>query len=238
MNLGRFEIDNIYNEDCYQAIKDIPDKSIDLVIIDPPYEMETRGVGFHKKRDYYDDIENLGMHNGFNDYILSELERVMKQTNIYIFCNKNQLRQLFNFYKNKNVDLLIWNKNNPIPTTNNKYLSDLEYIFFARDEGVKLYGNYDSLSKIYTSNVNKLDKDRFEHPTIKPNILIKRYIENSSKPNDIVLDCFLGSGTTAVAAKDLGRHYLGFEISPKWFEIAKNRLNNIDANGQTSMFLK
>lgn len=178
------------------------------------------------------------MHNGFNDYILSELERVMKQTNIYIFCNKNQLRQLFNFYKDKNVDLLIWNKNNPIPTTNNKYLSDLEYIFFARDEGVKLYGNYDSLSKIYTSNVNKLDKDRFEHPTIKPHILIKRYIENSSKPNDIVLDCFLGSGTTAVAAKDLGRHYIGFEINKKWFDIAQNRLNNIDANGQTSMFLK
>lgn len=49
MTLGKFEVDTIYNLDCYQAIKDIPDKSVDLVIIDPPYEMETRGGGFHKR---------------------------------------------------------------------------------------------------------------------------------------------------------------------------------------------
>lgn len=234
--LGRFDLNRIYNEDCYKAIKDLPDKSIDLVIIDPPYLMDTRGKGFHKKIDYYDIIENEGLSSGINIGILIELERVMKATNIYIFCNKNLLRILFNFYKNKNIDLLVWNKTNPIPTTNNKYLSDIEYVFFARDEGVKLYGDYFSLKKFYISEVNKRDKDKFEHPTIKPYNLIKQYVSNSSREGDVILDCFLGSGTTAVACKNINRNYIGFEINKKWFDIATNRLNNINAHGQTSMF--
>ncbi len=236
MQLGRFEVNQIYNEDCYKAIKELPDKSIDLVIIDPPYLMDTRGGGFHKKRDYYDIIENEGLSSGINIGILIELERVMKATNIYIFCNKNLLSILFNFYKNKNIDLLVWNKTNPIPTINNKYLSDIEYVLFARDEGVKLHGDYSTLSKIYISDVNKKDKEKYEHPTIKPCNLIERYIYNSSKKGDVVLDCFLGSGTTAVACKHIGRNYIGFEINKKWFDIATNRLNNINAHGQTSMF--
>ena len=85
--------------------------------------------------------------------------------------------------------------------------------------------------------VLKKDKDKFNHPTIKPVEFVKRHLLHTTQPNDIVLDCFMGSGTTCVAAKDIGRHYIGFEIDEKWFRVAQDRLNNIDANGQTSMFL-
>lgn len=231
-----YEPNNIYLADCYEAIKQLPDKSVDLIVTDPPYLMETRGAGFHKKRDYYDEIHNDGLAVGIKQDLLCEFERVMKKTNIYIFCNKNLLPLLFQFYKDKNFDLLIWHKSNPIPTINQKYLSDIEYVFFARDKGVEMYNDYSTSSKVYTSVVNKADKEKFEHQTIKPLPLVQRLITNSSQPNDIVLDPFIGSGTTAVACKNLGRQYIGFEINPKWHKIAVDRLNNIQANGQMSFF--
>ena len=71
------------------------------------------------------------------------------------------------------------------------------------------------------------DKHNYNHPTIKPEELINKLIINSSKENDLVFDCFLGSGTTCVCAKNLKRNYLGFEIDKKYFEIAQDRLNGI-----------
>ena len=80
------------------------------------------------------------------------------------------------------------------------------------------------------------DKDKYNHPTIKPLNIIENLIINSSQPNDIVLDTFVGSGTTCVASKNLGRKYIGIELNDKFYDIANKRLNGMDANGQTSIF--
>ncbi|WP_288910966.1 site-specific DNA-methyltransferase [uncultured Thomasclavelia sp.] len=229
-------INTIQLGDCYELIKKIPDNSIDLIITDPPYEMETRGAGFHNKRDYYDLIHDKKMANGISENLLKEFDRVMKKTNIYIFCNKNQLPMYLKFYKNKNFDLLVWHKVNPIPTINNKYLSDLEYIVFARDKSVTMYNTYETSSKLFQSVVNKSDKQLYKHPTIKPLEIIKNLIINSSKEDNVILDCFCGSGTTCVAAKELGRRFIGIEIDKEYHKIATDRLNGINANGQTSIF--
>lgn len=93
--------------------------------------------------------------------------------------------------------------------------------------GVKLYGCVETKKKYYVSSCNVSDKDLYYHPTIKPLELIKNYIINSSKENDLILDCFLGSGTTAVAAKELNRHYIGFELNPQFYQIAIDRINGI-----------
>lgn len=235
-------LDNYLNKitcgDSYSLIKEIPDKSIDLIITDPPYELDTRGGGFHKKRDYYDEIHSTGLASGINDDLLKEFVRIQKAVNIYIFCNKNQLRQYFDFYKDYNCDLLVWHKTNPIPTVNNKYLSDIEYCFFARSEGVKLYGDYTTLSKVFTSQVNKKDKELFEHLTCKPIEFVKNLIINSSVENEIIFDPFVGSGTSCVAAKELNRQFIGIDAEPKWVKVANDRLNGIDAHGQISFLLR
>lgn len=218
-------VDNIFHMDCLQGMADLPDKSVDCIITDPPYEFDTRGVGFHKKRDYYDEIADKGLSKGIDEPFLREMERVMKATNIYLFCNKNQLRMYFDFYKDRNCDLLVWHKTNPIPVVNNKYLSDVEYIFFARDKGVRLYGEYATLSKVYTSQVNKKDLELYGHPTIKPLPLVQRLVCNSTQEGDLVLDPFLGSGTTAVACHISHRHYIGFENNRVYYEKAQERLN-------------
>ena len=125
-------------------------------------------------------------------------------------------------------DLFVWHKTNPIPTCNNKYLSDTEYCLIFREDGTSVnYGTYETKSKYYISEINKKDKELYNHPTIKPLEFVKNHIINSTQENDIVLDCFMGSGTTCVACKELNRRYIGIEINPEYFRIAQDRLNGI-----------
>ena len=256
----KIEPNNIYCGDCYELIKLVPDKSIDLVITDPPYEFVMGGKGHSelgsrkynnkgeiyaldtditkknigtgytsgggcfgtKKRAYHSQLaptdvsearkkyeEYVALHGkdeeserlrvianaidnrentsfiskGFDNSILDELCRVMKKINIYIWCNKNQLRQIIDYFDDKGcfIDLLTWNKTNPIPTCNNTYLSDIEYCVFAREQGVKVYGTVATKSKWFTSPCNVDDKKKYNHPTIKPLERIKQYVINSSQ---------------------------------------------------------
>lgn len=124
-------------------------------------------------------------------------------------------------------EILVWCKTNPTPLTNNVMLPSIEYCLMFREKGCKLYGSYETKSKYYISGINKTDKDLYSHPTIKPLEMVKTHILNSTQENEIVLDCFMGSGTTAVACKELGRNYIGFEINPKYYQIAIDRLKGI-----------
>ena len=253
---------NIYLGDAYELIKSLPDKSVQLVVTDPPYSIVGGGSGGCfgvEHRSYHQEYKTLGNDDhkeegidegngcdprncvcvGFDYSLLDELDRVMERINIYIFCNKNQISSLMKHYEDKgcNVDLLVWHKTNPIPTCNNKYLSDLEYIVFAREPGVGLGGTYETKSKLFESPCNKDDKDSYLHPTCKPLSILEVLISNSKKTdNDVVLDPFLGSGSTALAAKHCGCQYIGFEIEPKWFEVASNRLKGENAKGELNLF--
>lgn len=143
------------------------------------------------------------------------------------------------FFVNKNncsFDIIIWNKTNAMPLFNNKYLTDKEYCLYFRKGAYCNPSCYEDAKTVYYQPINVSDKDKFNHPTIKPMNIIETLIKNSSKPNEVVADFFMGSGTTCVACKNIGRKYIGFEINEKWFNIAKDRLNNIDATGQFSMF--
>ena len=133
--------------------------------------------------------------SGFDFKLLDEFERIMKKTNIYIWCSKAQVRKILDYYEDKdcNTDILTWHKDDVIPTCNNTYLSDTEYLIFAREKNVKLYGTVETKRKYYVSHCNRIDKSKYIHPTIKPINIIKNLIINSSLEGDIVLDSFSGS---------------------------------------------
>lgn len=133
-------------------------------------------------------------------------------------------------------EILVWCKTNPTPTTNQTWLPDIEYCLMFREKGTKLNDGIDLKHKWYVSPLNTSDKDLYKHPTIKPLDLVKKHILHSTQPGDIVLDCFCGSGTTCVAAKETGRKYIGMEIDKEYWKIANDRLNGINANGQMSIF--
>ena len=215
----------IYNIDCMEGLKLIDDNSIDLVIIDPPYLLNINNVkNLSNMNRYANDLLNL--KDGFDLKVLDLLIQKMKKINIYIYCSKRQVKDLLNYFSNKNCnhEILTCHKQNPSPLINNNYLPDTEYILFFREKGVKLYGNYHTKRKYYISLTNKVDKQKYKHPTIKPLELIEYHIENSSKEGDLILDCFAGSGTTLVGAINKNRRYIGFEIDKNYYEIAKKRI--------------
>lgn len=221
----------LFNGDCLEIMRGLPDNSVDLVITDPPYEIKggkSGGCFGREARKYHSGIYDTGLDKGVTNEVLDELYRVMKKPNIYIWCNKNQLRQYINFFEERGctTDLLTWHKTNPVPTCNNKYLSDTEYLLYFRAGGVPMYGSYATKKKYYITPCNKADKVKYKHPTIKPVEIIKNLVINSSKGGDTILDPFMGSGTTGVAVKEVGggRHFIGIELDKEYYEIAKKRI--------------
>lgn len=277
---------NIYKGNCYELIKDIPDKSIDLIYTDIPYLIGDHGGGtsdmalrikrnsellegktqlekwkdeairlkelmdnskdkseyekWHSQRASILNKINLNeadITSGIDYSIFDQYMRVMKKMNLFIWCSKNQILDILNWFsKYGTFDILTWNKTNPTPATNNNWLPDIEYCLYFREKGVKLNDGYNLKSKWFISPKNKGDKDKFNHPTIKPLELVERHLQHTTLSGGVILDTFMGSGTTCVAAKNTGRQYIGFEINDQYFNIAKDRLNNIEQTGQTFLF--
>ena len=118
-----------------------------------------------------------------------------------------------------------------------KYINELNYEefknFSIENPNLIVY-----IGKTNCENCIKVEKELYLHPTIKPLEIIKKQILHTTQEKDIVLDCFCGSGTTCVAAKETNRHFIGMEINEEYWKIANNRLNGILANGQMSIFSK
>ena len=181
------KVNTIYNGDAYKLIKQIPDKSVDLIITDPPYLFKniTSGSGLFKdrKRNYIDEIKSKGLEKGIDYSILNDFCRVLKKINIYIWCNKEQLLDYLKFFveeKKCNFEILIWAKTNPPPFTNGHYLIDKEYCLYFWEKNFKFNGKYEDLKTVYFTGVNQSDKKLYNHPTIKPLTIIENLIKNSS----------------------------------------------------------
>ena len=218
--------------DCLKILKDISSKSIDLVVTDPPYLIENTKAGGKSElaksiQKMNDEIENKNLTNGFNIEVLDELVRIMKNVNIYIWCNHKQIPMYLDYFVNKrncSFDIIIWNKTNAMPLFNNKYLTDKEYCLYFRKNGLCAPKSYEEAKTVYYQPINIKDKKMYNHPTIKPLNIIRNLIKNSSNENETVLDCFMGSGTTGVACKELNRNFIGIELDETYFEIAKKRI--------------
>nr|DAE02434.1 MAG TPA: adenine-specific methyltransferase [Siphoviridae sp. ctsUY14] len=223
--------------DCLELMKDIPDKTIDLIVTDPPYNVSATNDGgtinkVKKLNKSLKDLVETNITNGYDIETLGEeFMRVMKEPNIYLWCNKTQIPEYFKFYVEKykcKFDILCWHKNNALPTYSNKYLSDTEYLlYFRKGKGKCFPKSYEDAKTYYIAPINHKDKKKYKHPTIKPLDITEKVIKNSSKENDIILDPFMGSGTTGVACKQLNRNFIGIELLEEYFNIAKERINSI-----------
>ena len=220
----------LYNCDCLEGMKLLPNGSVDLVVTAPPYKIETHGGGCVGKRSVFKDIDF--MSDGITIEQLNEIFRVMKKINMYIFCSKKQIPFLYDFFVNGkkcNWNLLTLHKTNPVPACNNKYLSDTQYIMFFRDKGVKLGGTFETKRTWWSLPFDKSLKDKYKHPSIKPVNVLESLIYNSSSEGDVVLDPFMGVGSTGIACSNLGRKFIGYEIVKEYYDIAVDRLNeNLD----------
>jgi site-specific DNA-methyltransferase (adenine-specific) len=218
----RADMNRIVQADCLDEMRRMPDKCIDLLLTDPPYLIATKGGGLAGDRQYLQDISNKHLDQGFDAALLAEFLRLLKQPNIVIFCSRLQIRQYLNWAYDHELNwaLLSWHKTNPTPLTNNNYLPDTEYIFHFWN-GRRLAGCYHTKRRFY---VQPCTRRCFGHPTVKPLNIVSNLIQNASTEGDLILDPFLGSGTTAVAAQQLNRQWIGIEREGEYVEIARARL--------------
>lgn len=214
-----------------ELLKGLESNSIDLLVTDPPYRTISGGNKSTKWKSGYPTSvlsENDGKifeHNDINhlDWLKESYRVLTDSSHIYIMTNLLNLftiQQLAERVGFKTHNLLIWEKNNA--NANRWYMKNCEYVLFMRKGNAKTINNPSSKTVHKFNNIigNKV------HPTEKPVELMQYYIENSSKENDIVLDPFMGSGSTGVACINTNRNFIGMELDDKYFEIAKQRLIN------------
>lgn len=210
----------IYNCDCREILPSI--EPVDLVLTDPPYQQSKSGGGLVNRRYTLKKIADT--LSDFDPEILAD--QIKKTGHAYIFCNKSHL----SFWQTKfeawgyGWDLLVYGKNNLIPMKNNRYLSDIEFLFFCRKPN-SCYWNNDAPFQYY-KKIKMVDcvSAEYDHPTVKNLSVIKQLIDVSTMPGHTILDPFMGSGTTLRAAKDLSRKCIGIELEEKYCEIAAKRL--------------
>lgn len=203
----------------------------DAVVADPPYNMDmTQGQSFLSS-------STLNMRERVTP--LSDFEpesiRVWMSLEIptfYLYCNKHLIPKYLELFTEYNFNILVWCKTNPTPFTNGTYLPDVEYVMVFTQPS-KIWNNSinptETYSKFYVSSKLEGRKEAGGdyHPTIKPLEFVKRHIQISAKPNGIVADPFLGSGTTLVACEQTGRLGRGLELEPKYCAVILQRLTDM-----------
>lgn len=225
--------------DCLERIKEIPSGSVDMILSDPPYELsKSKGGGMMGKggRKFMEEVRSDNMIDGINtsmflDACLSLFDIKQKFCGVFTCSTKQVIEYISWAEQNKfQYGIGVWHKTNPAPLCNCKYLNDVEYWIYIKGNKSKILGNYQSKSMVFTSKINKKDKAEFGHPTCKPIELMEKFIKNHSTNASVILDPFMGSGSTGVAAKNLDRKFIGIELDDGYFNVAKNRILGANNN--------
>jgi len=248
-------LNTIIPGDCLQNLSFIPDKCVDLIFADLPYWMQTRGellrtngTKFDGVEDSWDKFNTYKEYDEFSEKWLRECKRVLKPNgSIWVIGAFQNIYRISYIMQNLGFWILndiIWSKPNAVPNfTGTRFQNSHETLLWCtKSEKAKYTFNYKTMKHL---NSDKQDKSVWDisicignerikdengkkaHSTQKPEKLLYKIILSSTKPNDIVLDPFFGSGTTGAVAKRLGRNYIGFEMEQKYIEVAKKRIKNV-----------
>tara|TARA_X000001036_G_scaffold433929_1_gene472410 strand:+ start:166 stop:1239 length:1074 start_codon:yes stop_codon:yes gene_type:complete len=242
----------ILNGDCLKEIKKIPEKTFDLVFADPPYNMQ---IGERLTRpdsskvngvnDTWDRFKSFEHYDEFCKTWLNECKRILKDNGcIWVIGSYHNIFRLGYHLQNLGFWLLndvIWRKNNPMPNFKGTRFTNAHetLIWASKSKKSKYTFNYQSLKCLNDDLQMRSDwtlpicngKERLKkngkkiHSTQKPEALLHRIILATTNKGDSIFDPFLGTGTTAVVSKKLGRVFCGIEKDRKYFNSAKQRIN-------------
>lgn len=236
----------LYNADCIEVLKTIEPSSIDLIFADPPYFLSNGGKSIKSgqivsvNKGAWDDKKNYTNHLEFTANWINLCHKVLKPGgSIWISGTMHNIFDIRKYLLDagfKIINLVIWHKTDPPPLIyRNKLKFSYEFIIWA-SKGYNHSFNYEQmyainnqeLEDVWTIPAVQMSEKTFGyHPTQKPEALLARIIEATSKLGDIVLDPFMGSGTTCFVAKKLKRKYIGIEKDAKFFNISKRRIESI-----------
>lgn len=237
----------LYNQNCLEALKEIENESVDLILTDPPYNlgnfMRNRQTNLKKMRENFfgdagwDDMEfgewTESMHSFFE-----QAHRVLKEKgSMIMFMSLLRIETVVEiatehnfYYKTTGV----WHKKNPMPRNMNlHFINSTEgWLYFINKGRTGTFNNEGKAIHdfIETSLAPGNEKKHGGHPTQKPEALFEHFVQLLTNENDVVLDPFMGSGTTGVVAKKNNRNFIGIEINKEYFERIKLRLNDVENN--------
>lgn len=212
--IGPFEIDRIYKVDASKAIKKLPSKSIDLVFFDPPYN---RGKDYGVYKDNLDEKE----YKKFMKRIIRESIRVSKR-GIGVYVDWKHFKLFWHELLPESEPIIIYKRSSGFIFSPLKIMQH-HHVILTTAKALKpvksLWDDIRVLGEGYLFN-----EPRYGHPAQTSLKATKRFIEHFSEEGEIILDPFIGVGTTALAAKLLNRRFIGFEINPNYIDIANKIL--------------
>lgn len=226
----------LYNADSYTLITQMRENKLRVhhIITDPPYNI-SKPNNFPSMRQRRQGVDFGVWDKGFDlvSWIPQYAEILDKNGSMIIFCSYRFLSFITQALENSNMlvkDILIWQKSNPMPRNiTRRYVQDLEFAVWAVKSGAKWVFNKPSdmpyLRSIFTHALVS-GKEKLGHPTQKSLKLMKDLIQIHTNPNEIVLDPFMGSGSTGAACLELGREFIGIEKDKKFFAMAQKRLES------------
>jgi site-specific DNA-methyltransferase (adenine-specific) len=239
------EVNRIYCMDAIEGMKKLDDESVDLVVTDPPFNIAAKHKLTIQKGKLVSTMDAFGAWDHFHpfDYdvlimqLLGQCYRVLKTGGaLYMYTAREQngyfIRQAIArgfTYRNQ----LAMVKTPQLPSFSKaNWRSGFDLCMYLIKDKAKTF-NFLSQKELVNVHNYSVRHKQTDHPTEKPLSIIKRLVEVSSNPGDLVLDPFMGSGTTAVACKELGRNYIGFERDPGYVRMARNRLKGGAAISKT-----
>ncbi len=211
---------NLYKGDCLEVMDSLIEKGIkvDCILTDPPYGMKF--CSGHRK-EKYDNIKNDDNLEWLDLFVEKIYKLAKDNTAHYCFCSWHYIdkfkQSIERFFEVK--DILVWEKNNTgMGDLRGGYAPKCEFIIFFKKGKTNLNGKREP-------NIFKFSRTNNElHPTQKPVDLLKFLLSKVTNENDTILDCFMGSGSTGCACKELNRDFIGIELDENYFNIAKNRI--------------
>jgi modification methylase len=248
--------DTIIQGDCLAELKKLPDRSVDLVFADPPYNLQLGGDLLrpdNSKVDAVDDdwdrFESFETYDAFTRAWLKECHRVLKDNGaIWVIGSYHNIFRVGSALQDLGFWILndiVWRKSNPMPNFKGTRFTNAHetLIWAAKGRGARRYTfNYDAMKMANDELQMRSDwtiplctgEERLKdasgqkaHPTQKPESLLHRVILSSTRPGDVILDPFFGTGTTGAAARRLGRRYIGIERETEYVKLAEARIAQV-----------
>ena len=245
-------LDSIIEDDCVSAMARIPDKSVDMIFADPPYNLQLGGDLFRPEGgrvdavdDAWDKFESLAVYDDFTRDWLAEARRILKDDgSIWVIGSYHNIFRVGALLQDAGYWILndiIWRKSNPMPNFRGTRFTNAHetLIWCAKDEKARYTFNYRAM-KALNDDLQmrsdwvlpicsggervKDDEGQKAHPTQKPEALLYRILLACTKPGDVVLDPFFGTGTTGAVARRLGRRWIGIERERSYVKVARERI--------------
>lgn len=215
--------------DCLELMKDIPDKSIDLIITDPPYLISYKtNRRKDKTHDFCSEIPNDNNHSLIEQFF-KESYRVLKDnTAMYCFCSPKTIDFFMEqsyIYGFKIKNQIVWKKNNWTAGDLKAQFGQQYELLLLLNKGRKEF-NGTRLNDVW--EFPKVSGKKQLHQNQKPVELLERCIEKHSNENELILDPFMGSGSTGVACINTNRKFIGIELDDKYFDIAVKRIEAVE----------